>query len=34
VDTLLKYARKLAAKQQTKLQVDAAYEGMTIQLGG
>ena len=34
VKALLKYARKLAARQRTKLQVDAAYEGMTIQLDG
>jgi phosphoribosyl 1,2-cyclic phosphodiesterase len=34
VDALLKYARKFAARRKGKLQVDAAYEGMTIQLGG
>jgi phosphoribosyl 1,2-cyclic phosphodiesterase len=34
VDSLLKYARKLVAKWKSKLKVDAAREGMVIQLGG
>jgi phosphoribosyl 1,2-cyclic phosphodiesterase len=34
LDALLKHARKLAAKGNPKLQVDAAREGMTIQLRG
>ncbi|HVU28634.1 MAG TPA: MBL fold metallo-hydrolase [Verrucomicrobiae bacterium] len=34
VDALLQHARKLAAKQKSKLKVEAAREGMTIQLGG
>ncbi len=34
MDELVKHARKLAAKQKSKLKVDAACEGMTVQLGG
>ncbi|HUA67609.1 MAG TPA: MBL fold metallo-hydrolase [Candidatus Saccharimonadales bacterium] len=34
VDAMLKHARKLASKHRTKLKVDAAREGMTIQLSG
>jgi phosphoribosyl 1,2-cyclic phosphodiesterase len=34
MDALLKHARKLVTKQKVKLQVDAAREGMVIELGG
>jgi phosphoribosyl 1,2-cyclic phosphodiesterase len=34
MDELVKHARKLVAKQKKKLKVDAAREGMVIQLGG
>ncbi|MEJ0088771.1 MAG: MBL fold metallo-hydrolase [Limisphaerales bacterium] len=34
MDELVKHARKLVAKQKAKLKVDAACEGMTIQLDG
>jgi ribonuclease BN (tRNA processing enzyme) len=32
IDGLVKHARRLVAKQKGKLRVDAAREGMTIQL--
>jgi phosphoribosyl 1,2-cyclic phosphodiesterase len=34
VDVLLKHARQIVAGQRAKLRVDAAHEGMTIQLDG
>jgi phosphoribosyl 1,2-cyclic phosphodiesterase len=34
MDGLVKYARQLMAKRKSKLKVDAAREGMVIQLGG
>ena len=34
IDGLVKHARRLVAKQPAKLRVDAAREGMVIQLGG
>jgi len=34
MDGLVKYARQLVAKRKSKLKVDAAREGMVIQLGG
>jgi len=34
LDAMVARARKLVAKQKSKLKVDAAQEGMTIQLGG
>ena len=34
MDELVKHARKLVAKRKAKLKVDAAREGMVIQLGG
>ena len=34
IDSFLKRARQLVAKQKGKLKVDAAREGMVIQLGG
>jgi phosphoribosyl 1,2-cyclic phosphodiesterase len=34
IDSFIKHARKLVAKQKGKLKVEAAHEGMTIQLGG
>jgi ribonuclease BN (tRNA processing enzyme) len=34
IDALLKHARALVKKQKGKLKVEAAREGMTIQLGG
>jgi phosphoribosyl 1,2-cyclic phosphodiesterase len=34
LDELVKHARKLVAKRKAKLKVDAAREGMVIQLGG
>jgi phosphoribosyl 1,2-cyclic phosphodiesterase len=34
VDRLLQHARQLVKRQRAKLKVDAAREGMTIQLGG
>jgi phosphoribosyl 1,2-cyclic phosphodiesterase len=34
MDALLKHARKLVAKQKSKMHVDAAREGMVIELGG
>jgi hypothetical protein len=34
MDEMVKYARKLVAKKKAKLKVDAAREGMVIQLGG
>jgi ribonuclease BN (tRNA processing enzyme) len=34
IDGLVKHARRLVAKQKAKLRVDAACEGMVIQLGG
>jgi ribonuclease BN (tRNA processing enzyme) len=34
MDAMLKHARKLVAKQKAKLQVDAAREGMVIELSG
>jgi phosphoribosyl 1,2-cyclic phosphodiesterase len=34
MDELVKHARKLVAKQKKKLKVDAAREGVVIQLGG
>jgi phosphoribosyl 1,2-cyclic phosphodiesterase len=34
MDELVKHARKLVAKKKSKLKVDAACEGMEIQLGG
>jgi len=33
IDTFVKHARRLVAKRKAKLKVDAAREGMTIQLG-
>jgi hypothetical protein len=32
IDALVKHARRLVAKQKGKLKVDAAREGMTIEL--
>jgi phosphoribosyl 1,2-cyclic phosphodiesterase len=34
MDELVKHARNLAAKKKSKLKIEAAREGMTIQLGG
>jgi phosphoribosyl 1,2-cyclic phosphodiesterase len=34
IDAFVRHARRLAAKAKSKMKVDAAKEGMTIQLGG
>jgi phosphoribosyl 1,2-cyclic phosphodiesterase len=34
IDAFVKYARHLATKAKSKLKIDAAREGMEIQLGG